>query len=285
MASTSTATRSPPPTTNNLDAAQRARIMRSSRKLGAVLGTTPFLLESCGGTVSVSATLHPASKKRHDTRTPTRPSHVKRHHRKYSVLEGISSDSFETSSLVSFSHAAASSEESLLHAFNSSTEELPAAKSRSHQRAGDTPPHPLVLRLNTMPLSPSDSRAQPVPLSPLSPNADIPPWTPATPVEPSRAEIRRRKMARVVRTLGENVPPELLHEARSISRSRSTTTITRSRPRSSSLGEGPQWQRLLELPAPVFSSSTRAPKDQQWVGAWNRKNIAQVQRELRTLRH
>ena len=312
MASTSTVTRSRPPTTNNLDAAQRARVMRSSRKLGAVLGTTPFLLESCGGTVSMSATLHPATKYR-DARTPTRPSHVNRYHRKCSVLDGTSSDGFETSSLVSFSRVAASSQESLLHASNSSTEDLPApmvlaARSQS-KRAGNST-HPLVLRLNTTP----DPRVQPipVPLSPLSSNADVP-RTPATPVELSRAEARRRKMARVVRTLGEKVPPELVfqpsdidwsavspvspvsvttttssslmpHDTRSISRSGSTTKLTRSRPRSSSLGSSPQWQRLLELPAPVFSSSTRAPQDQQWVGAWNRRNIAQVQRELRTLR-
>jgi hypothetical protein len=41
----------------------------------------------------------------------------------------------------------------------------------------------------------------------------------------------------------------------------------------------------LELPAPVFSSSTRAPEDQRWVGVWNRRSIGQVQRELRALRH
>jgi hypothetical protein len=292
MASTNTVACSPPPTTNTLDAAQRARVIRSSRKLGAVLGTTPFLLESCGGTVLVPTTLHPATK-----RGTHAPSPTKRHHRQ---REGTSTASSETSPLLSSPRTSASSEESLLHLPNSSTDKLPALV-LTKPRSGHDTPRPLVLRLNSIPLSPSDLHVQTVPPSPLSPNADIPP-TPATPKEPSRREARRRKMARVVRTLGENVPPELVfkpsdmvwsenpplsttrtHEVRSGSPTRSTAKSTR--PRSASLDSSSQWQRLLELPAPVFSSSTRAPADQQWVGAWNRRNIAQVQRELRALRH
>jgi hypothetical protein len=296
MAFTNTAAHLPPPTTNNLDAAQRARVMRTSRKLGAVLGTTPILLESCGGTVLVPTALHPVIKR--DTHTHT-SSHTKRHrgHR-----EGTSSSISEISPLMALSRTSVSSEESLLYMPNSSTEELPtpkvmlpATRTRSQR---DAPP-PLVLRLNSAPLSPTDPRVQSpsVPLSPLS-NTDVP----ATPIELSRAEARRRKMARVVRLLGENVPPELVfrpsdmecpeippgpspnpHDARSGSHP-TRTSAKLMRPRSRSVGPGPQWQRLLELPAPVFSSGARAPADQQWVGVWNRRNIAQVQRELRTLR-
>ncbi|KAG2342611.1 hypothetical protein BDR05DRAFT_1000623 [Suillus weaverae] len=36
----------PPPTTNILDSQQRMRLIRSARKLGAVMGTTPYLLEA-----------------------------------------------------------------------------------------------------------------------------------------------------------------------------------------------------------------------------------------------
>jgi hypothetical protein len=116
-------------------------------------------------------------------------------------------------------------------------------------------------------------------------------------MEPSRTEVRRRKMARVVRTLGENVPPELVfhHQSESDRSEKTALPESRSSPRkltnsksgrrrSASVGSGTQWQRLLDLPAPVFSSSSKAPEDQRWVGAWNRRNIAQVQRELRTLR-
>lgn len=294
MASAKFATNSPPPTTNHLDAAQRARVIRSSRKVGAVLGTTPFLLEACGGTVLVPTTLH------HSTRRDTHaPSHVKR---RYRHREGASSSISETSPLISRSAISASSDESHWHKFDTSTEELLAPRvSTSSQR--DSKPRPLVLRLNSVPLSPSDPT---VPLSPLSPNTDDVPPTPATPLMLSRTETRRRKMARVVRTLGENVPPELVfqsssddtdlpekvsplpspipHDARS-GASRTRPSVKPTRPRSRSVG-GPssRWQRLVELPAPVFSSSTRAPADQHWVGVWNRKNIGQVQRELRALR-
>jgi hypothetical protein len=282
MTSTNIATSSPPPTTNKLDAAQRARLMRSSRKIGAVLGTTPFSLESCAGT-----THH------HSTR---RDIHAKRRHRHRERASSIS----ETSPLISLSAISTSSDEPLLHKSDTSTEELLAPRvSTSSQR--DRTPRPLFLRLDTVLLSSSDP-----PLSPLSPNTDDVPPTPPTPIELSRTETRRRKMARVVRTLGENVPPELVfqpssddtelsekvsllpspipHDARSgAPRTRPSVKLTRPRSRSVA-GPSSRWQRLVDLPAPVFSSSTRAPADQHWVGAWNRKNIGQVQRELRSLR-
>jgi hypothetical protein len=280
MASTSTHTRPPPPTTNKLDAVQRARVMRSSRKLGAVLGTTPFLLESCG--VTVPATLHPASRPDGAHRTRAVPSHVKRHHRQCSILEEPRASS-ESLPLPSLSRSSSSSKESLLSTSDCSTEEslvplMLAAKSpfvRETQR--------LVL-VHSVPLPPSD---------PLSPNADVPP-TPTTPVEPNCAEARRRKMARVMRTLGENVPPELVFRTEkdsssaptALSRTRSTPTSHshHHRRRSASVDSTSQWQRLVELPAPVFASGSKAPEDQSWVGEWNRRNIGQVQRELRGLR-
>jgi hypothetical protein len=109
-------------------------------------------------------------------------------------------------------------------------------------------------------------------------------------------------MARVMRTLGEKVPPELVfqhsekdglenhpvpisttpRETRSVSRTRSAAKNIRRR--SASLGSGSKWQRIFDQPAPVFSSGGKAPDDQRWVGEWNRRNIVQVQRELRNLR-
>ena len=295
MSSASSVTPPPPPTTNKLDSAQRIRVMRSSRKLGAVLGATPFLIESSG--CSISATLHPASSQRKsDHGRVASPTQMKRHRRQGSIFEEPPIPS-EILPFASHSRDPRSSKESLLTMAGSSTDEVPmplalAVKSR---RSGDAP-SPLVLCLNSVPLSPPDSHS--LPLSPLSANTEVPP-TPTTPIQPSRAEARRRKMARVVRTLGENVPTELVFQSsdsdtpenttaqtkllksRSMSRSLSTNSHRR---RSASLGSSSQWQRLLELPAPVFSSGKRAPEDQRWVGAWNRRNIAQVQRELRALR-
>jgi hypothetical protein len=108
-------------------------------------------------------------------------------------------------------------------------------------------------------------------------------------------------MARVVRTLGEKVPAELVFPPSDLDwpekKPLPSTTLLESRSaprklknpkanrrRSASVGSSPQWQRLLDLPAPVFASSSKAPEDQRWVGEWNRRNIAQVQRELRSLR-
>ena len=289
---TSTTTIIPPPTTNKLDAVQRARVMRYSRKLGAVLGTTPFLLESCGSTVP--ATLYPPS--RHSS---TR-SHTKRHrHRQHSDFEDPPRASSESSPLP-FSRAASSSKDSLLSTSDSSVEsDLPVVLASKSHRAGATP-RPLIF-LDTVPVSSSDTRVQATPRLPRSPSLDAL-LTPTTPKQLSTAEARRRKMARVMRTLGEKVPPELVFQdsdkddlendpvsttmqldTRPVSRTRSTTKNNRRR--SASVGSSTQWQRLLDLPAPVFSSGSKAPDDQRWVGQWNRRNMGQVQRELRALRN
>jgi hypothetical protein len=45
MPPSASAVTAPPPTLNNLDPHQRTRLLRSTRKLGALLGTTPYLLE------------------------------------------------------------------------------------------------------------------------------------------------------------------------------------------------------------------------------------------------
>jgi hypothetical protein len=296
MASTSTSTNTcpPPPTINKLDAAQRARVMRSSRKLGAVLGTTPFLLESCGSTMPV--TLHRASTQRDDSHPRTLLSHTKHHHRhrQYSIFEEGRASSESLPPLLP-SHTSSSSKESLLSTSDSSAEgedmSVPLMLAVRSPHPGLNP-RPLIL-LNSVHQSSDDTHVPSAALSPLSSSLDVPP-TPTTPRQPSHTEVRRRKMARVVRTLGENVPPELVfrrmdsedwsENSESRSAPRKPTNLKVNRRRSASVGSSTQWQRLLELPAPVFSSGSKAPDDQRWVGEWNRRNIAQVQRELRSLR-
>jgi hypothetical protein len=299
MASTTTTTnaRPPPPTINKLDAAQRARVMRSSRKLGAVLGTTPFLLESCGSTMPV--TLHRASTTRDDTHSRTllsQTKHHRHHHRQYSIFEEGRTSSESLPPLLP-SHTSSSSKESLLSMSDSSVEaedsSVPLMLAVRSLHPGVNP-RPLILLNSVSHSSDDDSHVPCAALSPVSSSLDVPP-TPTTPIQLSHTEVRRRKMARVVRTLGENVPPELVFrrmdsegwsEMTSESRSspRKPTNSKGNRRRSASVGSNTQWQRLLELPAPVFSSGSKAPDDQRWVGEWNRRNIGQVQRELRSLR-
>jgi hypothetical protein len=285
-----------PPTTNKLDAVQRARMMRSSRKVGAVLGTTPFLLESCGATVPVQIS---RSSTRDDIHPCAVPSYaLKQHRRHYSILEKSRASS-ESLPLPSLSRAASSSKESLLSTSTEDSESVVPlvveVLPRCHSSGALRP----IILVNSVPVPSPNPYAQSTPLSPLSPNADVP-ITPTTPIEPSRAEARRRKMARVVRTLGEKVPPELVFRSSDVDRvekspvptatplERRSTSRMRSnskghRRRSASVGSSPHWQRLFE-PAPVFASGAKAPADQRWVGEWNRRNIAQVQHELRALR-
>lgn len=305
MASTSTTSaHPPPPTSNKLDATQRARAMRSSRKLGAVLGTTPFLLESCGSTVPVK--LHHASKRDPDSHPRTVLPHLKKHHRHhhrgYSVFDEAARVSSESLPALLPSRSYSSSKESLLSTSDSTEESsfaplmLAVRSTEPGSSSSNSRPFILLNSTTTHPSS-SDHRLAAAVLPPRSASFEVP-STPTTPIEMSRMEVRRRKMARVVRTLGENVPPELVfHQSNSDSPKKSPVPESRTsqrkltnpktkgtRRRSASVGSGTQWQRLLELPAPVFSSSSRAPEDQRWVGVWNRRNIAQVQRELRTLR-
>ncbi|KAI0266421.1 hypothetical protein BC834DRAFT_874476 [Gloeopeniophorella convolvens] len=294
----STSALAPPPTSNNLGPVQRVRAMRSSRKLGAVLGTTPFVLESCGSSMPArlrSPSPAPVVSHAHTRSLQSAPSREKHLRRQGSVFES-SRVTRDLSPRPSLAYDSASSVESLpLVTPDASEEELvPPDVVRAMLGSSGTKPHPLVLRLDPVPLDPTDPRIT-IPLTPLSAKTQVPP-SPVTPVELSRAEARRRKMARVVRTLGESVPPALVFQPTEMDwpenapvsgagRTRTSSTARDHRRRSASLsGATSINQRLLELPAPVFSSSARAPEGQRWVGAWNRQNIGQVQRELRALR-
>ncbi|EGN92988.1 hypothetical protein SERLA73DRAFT_146406 [Serpula lacrymans var. lacrymans S7.3] len=129
-------------------------------------------------------------------------------------------------------------------------------------------PHPLYLRLNTVPVSPSDTRfASSLSLLPSTPSATctspILPPTPCTPAVPSVAEVRRKRMAKLARHLGENVPCELVFP-------------------NPSAGEKRVKRRSMSLSAPRVASTPRGRQD--WVGEWNRGDIRDVQRELRALK-
>lgn len=61
----------PLPTSNNLDAAQRSRYIRTARKLGKVLGATPLIMDS----ISILPALTPtASRASHTLSAPSTPS-------------------------------------------------------------------------------------------------------------------------------------------------------------------------------------------------------------------
>ncbi|KLO09959.1 hypothetical protein SCHPADRAFT_833247, partial [Schizopora paradoxa] len=190
---------SPPPTLNHLPARQRARLLRSTRKLGAVLGAQPVLLESLSPAPVPSptkASLAPATQK--------------------PVRQGRSAHRDN------FLNLAPSKS---LHEPRSFSASAQNRKTRVHA------PQPLILSVQPVEVDPSDPRllegsSSKSPLQPsTAANSPSPPRLPSspapssiqTPLTPSfrfRApEIpaeRRRKMARLGRMLGENVPPELV---------------------------------------------------------------------------
>ncbi|KAJ7249118.1 hypothetical protein B0H12DRAFT_1122765 [Mycena haematopus] len=163
-----------PLTTHALPQTQRLRLMRSTRKLGELLGETPLLVET-----SPTSTSSPFSRRsRSASRVSTEP---KRSGRLYMA----SATTPQTSSLtLGVTRDVASAGDSslarpmlLLH--------LPAAHLSATEHAD----------LTSLP-------------SPLSPTFSLTLNSPMTPTFP--LDTRRRKMAKLMRTLGENVPPELV---------------------------------------------------------------------------
>ena len=212
----------PPPTYNTLDSRQKTRLIRTTRKLGAVLGTTPHLAES-GSPVSVSPDTErplPFSPKRDRKRRQGSVFEFPPPSAPFAYAYASSSASSSMSSLATPRSSMESNDSEL------STQSLPAPKSfarhvreKSKSKGKRTPlPTPLVLRLNAVALPPSDPRlATPdtaATLKSVSTAArsamPITPTTPLTPSTPTATETRRKRLAKLKRTLGENVPVELV---------------------------------------------------------------------------
>ncbi|KAI0328739.1 hypothetical protein GY45DRAFT_1372097 [Cubamyces sp. BRFM 1775] len=350
---------SPPPTSNTLDARQRTRLIRSTRKLGAVLGTTPQLAED--DSPSSSPTLLPITG--HGRRSPLRKTSAFNKRRQGSVFElpppsaSPSSPFYDSaSSSVSSLSLSRASLESTTSVDSASS--LPPAKSftkhvreKSRSKGKQAPlPTPLVLRLNAVPLPPSDPRVQP-PITPdtsatltfasASTAGSMMPTTPTTPITPTVTETRRKRLAKLKRTLGENVPIELVLPLRSAQNRKTSSTSTSA---SSSPITPPAAPMVYSPPPAPFTprprtanGNAKAPRQQQqqqiskatlpraqapranrrrsmsvdfqtaaqeetvhsperrssrvwvtgngmWTGEWNRKDIREVQQQLRALR-
>lgn len=236
----------PPPTFNTLDSHQRTRLIRSTRKLGDVLGTTPQLVESDW----------PLSQPTRSSSTDRPPRDRKR--RQGSIFEYspaawpftydyASSSASSSASSLAIPRRSMDSSESDSGMSSHSLPSLPTPKSfarhvrdKSRSMGKRTPlPTPLVLRLNAVPLPPSDPRLHPT--SPKTPvpskaatlapptsthlNVPLTPTTPLTPSTPTAAETRRKRLAKLKRTLGENVPLELISPFRSTPRTQLSSPI------------------------------------------------------------
>ncbi|KAJ7501731.1 hypothetical protein B0H11DRAFT_1990831 [Mycena galericulata] len=184
-----------PPTTHTITHAQRLRLMRSTRKLGSLLGETPLVVESQSSSAAPSV-FTPS----HSRSSSTMSTESKRSGRYF-----MHPDTTPRSSSLGLSAAP------------------PAAQTTSHAASSSMGSHvPRPMLFLRLPVPGADSAltapAERTPLpSPLSPTFSLVLNTPPTP--PADAS-RRRKMAKLVRTLGENVPPELVFPASSSRKSR-----------------------------------------------------------------
>ncbi|KAJ6580355.1 hypothetical protein DFH09DRAFT_1275597 [Mycena vulgaris] len=167
-----------PPTTYALPSTHRAHLIRSTRKLGALLGETPLLLDQDSA------------------------SSISRGHTPSNSISSISSTNSDSKRAGRIFPVASPPPPR--------TSSLAAADAPTPSRAGSNTPEPsaparphLYLRLATPGARPA-SLALASPL--LSPGFTGSPLSPAFPPSVDR----RRKMAKLVRTLGQNVPPELV---------------------------------------------------------------------------
>jgi hypothetical protein len=208
----------PPPTLNALDCAQKARLIRSTRKLGAVLGTTPYFFEEQQVATRQLLPIRPSvSPPRSNSQRQAQPTTISQPTHRRSVSYPSPEASF-----LDFSTSSRSS---------TATKDEPPALSRPPspkklKAKGKPKPHALDLRI-----SPSSSRpclhlpdsasSWPRPTSPTASltyrNRSLAPHIPSfsafpEPVIPvvTKAELKKRRAQKLARYLGENVPPELV---------------------------------------------------------------------------
>lgn len=224
----------PPPTVNSLDPEERSRLLRSTRKLGAVLGATPIVVEMESGThASPKAT-------RRDGRI---------FHSRSSSISSIDSTEPDYVMVKSTPRSSPYQAQSLSPLKTDSPrprpsiENKPTSKKRkgpngalppialvfdipgSQTRSGSAASQPLLLRARPVPAGAVDSRIKSSsnhgrvskPVSPIASSFNMDATSPTSPTMPTPAHLlndreKRRKMAKLTRTLGENIPPELVFQ-------------------------------------------------------------------------
>lgn len=191
-----------PPTVNTLDPLQRSRLLRSARKLGDVLGATPLIID-------------PAAQ---PSTSPKR--------------RLFPSQSF-SASVTSFTE---SSPEASVPRTSSVTQSSASLPKRHRKHGSRQLARPVMLFLSSLPPipKPPPSRSGAVTSPDENDVATIRDRAPAVP--PSQeialqgdAEklLRRKRMAKLTRTLGENIPPELVFPQHRKSRSEPPPDLTR----------------------------------------------------------
>ncbi|KAG6890850.1 hypothetical protein C0992_012489 [Termitomyces sp. T32_za158] len=166
----------PPPTVNHLGRRERMRLVQSNRKLETLLGAAPYYLDARASQL--------------DT-----PNASRREGRVFDYSPVSPSSTFDAGT-----------------GRSTHPSKLPS-KPKQGPRTLELS-RPLLLRLRSVPVSPSDNRASQsssrcsslVPTSPLSSTFSVD----LQKLQASNIQNRRKKMAKLTRTLGENIPPELV---------------------------------------------------------------------------
>jgi hypothetical protein len=266
-ATTSTVLYPTPPTANKLASSQKMRLMRSTRKLGQMLGTTPHLLDG-----SLPITLLPVGHKKSSTAP----------RRERSMFASSSTVSFESNSSASDSSRTPSPAPPPL--FDGKSDILPVPHPGFSDLKRDrsiNAPHPLYICLNTVPVSPSDNRfVASLPPTPTTANhltAGTSYSFPSTPCTPTfdHSEVRRKRMAKLARHLGEVIPPQLVS---SLPRRRRSMSIG-GPGMASELGFSQHKPAVSYCPGPSI-----VDRQVSWIGEWNRDDMEDVQKQLRALK-
>lgn len=297
----------PPPTTNLIPNKHRLRLMRSTRKLGAVFGTVAQLSETDPKLLPELLPIGAQSNPRPSTSSSSSSgSSIKSSRRQGSIFtspptpELICSSASPMSSTSSLALSDATSTST-----DSSVKQLSKPSSKRKQRPNELP-RPLVLRLNAVPTqfqaTPSTPQSHTLaPPTPSTANTFVPPSpltpTPTTPVSPTPSETRRKRMAKLTRTLGERIPPQLVTFAtkkRSTHSLKSTVDLNEISFASSTLPRQTGRRRSMSVDfgagsnenAVSYSRSSRVwvTEHPSWMGEWNRRDIRDVQNQLRNLR-
>ncbi|EIN13300.1 hypothetical protein PUNSTDRAFT_117138 [Punctularia strigosozonata HHB-11173 SS5] len=317
-----TVTPSRPPTLNNLDRADRQRLIRSTRKLGAVLGTTPLLLDANDQTHvgALFARRHRRWQQSHgalSNRNASFSSTAKLMHR----------DDDDAASFVDMDedeedhHVENIAPNSQRHPGPSQLVALdlpkPAQLHTRYERVEKrrpepeefvTPTRPVLLCLhdNAESLSPTASASVP-PTPTTAASATFTVSSPSTPAFDA-LEQRRKKMAKLTRHLGAAPPTDLVFPP-----SPTRAVVCRTSPRSSdggkvsTIGLGRRRARAFSvdlhrlsanvdfvgIARSVASQGKGVPplpiaggrdSSEAWVGHWNRNDIRTVQQQLRQLK-
>ncbi|KAH8077752.1 major facilitator superfamily domain-containing protein [Cristinia sonorae] len=299
----------PPLPSVAIEPRQRIRLMRSTRKLSAVLGTTPQVTEP-PPVPPIPITLTHSQGPKPQGKLVRRPATADSEKSYKSFGSTVSEP--HTSSIVYPFSSVNSSLSSLDAASSAASAENAAMRKRrptlkgasiktTGKRSMEIPP-PLVLHLtaptprhHSLPHTPSTASSL-TPSAAVTPSAS-PAVTPVTPEPPSPSQGRRKRMAKLTRTLGEKIPPQLVFATMrkpSIPSLRPKTPSAATMPPipppkdTFSQKAGRRRSMSVDMPNttnPGFSTARRSSRVWiTWQGEWNRKDIQDVQSQLRNLK-